>query len=181
MFGVRPDLTALGKIIGGGLPIGAFGGREDVMALFDPRSSDVPFHGGTFNANPASLAAGLVYLELLTGAEIDRINGYGDRLRDHINALANRHGLPVVASGIGSLLRLHGGAATPVSARDALGRDPRLPELLFYLLLERGAFMGTKRGVMCTSTAMKEADVVELETAFSSAFAAVETMLGGSA
>ncbi|HSI98386.1 MAG TPA: aminotransferase class III-fold pyridoxal phosphate-dependent enzyme [Gaiellaceae bacterium] len=65
-LGVTPDLTTLGKIIGGGLPIGAFGGRGDVMELFDPRSKKRLTHGGTFNANPLSMAAGLATLEELT-------------------------------------------------------------------------------------------------------------------
>lgn len=66
-FGVRPDLTTLGKIIGGGLPVGAFGGRADVMAAFDPRQGRGRIsHGGTFNANPLTMAAGVATLEALT-------------------------------------------------------------------------------------------------------------------
>ena len=170
MFGVAPDLTALGKIIGGGLPIGAFGGRSDIMDIFDPRHPEVPFHGGTFNANPMSLAGGLVYLRELTHEAIGRINDAGDHLRDHINALARKHDVPAVATGIGSLLRLHSGIDPPMSARDVLSRDPRVTELLFYLLLAEGVFIGTKRGVMCMSTAMAHDDLRELDNAFSSAF-----------
>src|SRR5207245_1561580 len=59
-FGVRPDLTTFGKIIGGGLPVGAFGGRADVMSYYDPRKGAARIsHGGTFNANPATMAAGV--------------------------------------------------------------------------------------------------------------------------
>ena len=178
LFGVRPDLTALGKIIGGGLPVGAFGGRADVMNLFDPRRQDVPFHGGTFNANPMSLAGGLVYLHELTQATIDRMNDAGDGLRDHINGLAADSELPVVATGIGSLLRLHGGTAPPDSARDALSRDQRVPELLFYLLLEEGVFMGTKRGVMCISSAMDPDDLSAIASGFTTAMTNAAGLIG---
>ncbi|MDH3729706.1 MAG: aspartate aminotransferase family protein [Acidimicrobiia bacterium] len=179
IYGVTPDLTALGKLIGGGFPVGAFGGRADVMAAFDPRHPAVPFHGGTFNANPMSLAAGLEYMRQLTPEAVTRINAFGDELRDHINAQAVQLGVAVVASGIGSLLRLHGGSTVPDSARDALTRDQSLPELLYYLLLEEGVFMGTKRGVMCMSTAMGEADVAEIRSAFTKSLTRLATVLEG--
>ena len=71
--GVTPDLTTLGKIIGGGLPVGALGGRADVMALFDPRRDDRIGHGGTFNANPLTMAAGLATLAELTPDRFDEL------------------------------------------------------------------------------------------------------------
>ncbi|MDH3462095.1 MAG: aspartate aminotransferase family protein [Acidimicrobiia bacterium] len=176
-YGVQPDLTALGKLIGGGLPVGAFGGRKDVMALFDPRNVSVPFHGGTFNANPMSLAAGLCYLEELDKASIQRINEAGDMLRESINRHAIAADLPIVASGTGSLLRLHGGTEAPRSARDALSRNTAVPELMFYSLMNERVFMGTKRGVMCMSTALEEADVIEASSAFEKAISRVSRLL----
>ena len=74
-LGVTPDLTTLGKIIGGGLPVGALGGRADVMALFDPRRDDRIGHGGTFNANPLTMAAGLATLDELTPGALRRARG----------------------------------------------------------------------------------------------------------
>ena len=81
-FGITPDLCCLGKVIGGGLPLGAFGGRQDIMALFDPSHGPpiIP-HPGSYNANPVSLAAGLATLELLTPDVIARLNEAGDRVR----------------------------------------------------------------------------------------------------
>ena len=71
MYGLEPDITTLGKVIGGGHPIGAVGGRAELMDIFDPRSPDHLVHGGTFSANPVSMRAGLASLELLTAEEID--------------------------------------------------------------------------------------------------------------
>jgi glutamate-1-semialdehyde 2,1-aminomutase len=100
-YGLRPDLVALGKVIGGGFPIGAFGGRREIMDLFDPRRTEPGVsHGGTFAANPVSLAAGLASVRLLDQPAIDRIGALGDTLREGLRA----HGLTV--TGRGSLARV---------------------------------------------------------------------------
>ena len=85
VLGVQPDLTALGKIIGGGLPIGAVGGRREVMSVFDARRGRPALpHGGTFNANPITMAAGLAAMSQMTPAEYERINRLGDLVRQEI-------------------------------------------------------------------------------------------------
>jgi glutamate-1-semialdehyde 2,1-aminomutase len=90
LYGLTPDLTTIGKIIGGGLPVGAFGGRADVMELCNPaRPGGIP-HYGTFNGNPATMTGGIAVLDLLTTSEYERINGLGDRLREGINALVDK-------------------------------------------------------------------------------------------
>ena len=104
LYGIEPDLTTVGKIIGGGLPIGAFGGRSDVMALFDPRRPDRMTHAGTFNGSPICMAAGLASLALLTPSEIGRINGLGDRLRDGFQAGFTATGIRGRVTGQGSLV-----------------------------------------------------------------------------
>jgi len=80
-YGIDPDLVTLGKIIGGGFPVGAVGGRQDVMAVFDPLSDRHVGWGGTFSANPVSMTAGLVALEDFDGDHIDRLNARGADLR----------------------------------------------------------------------------------------------------
>ncbi len=107
LFGITPDLTTFGKVIGGGFPIGAFGGRRDVMAVFDhSRGRPRVEHSGTFNAHPVSMAAGLAALELLDDPAMARLNALGDRLRsglrDHLASLE----LPGLVQGSGSLAAL---------------------------------------------------------------------------
>jgi glutamate-1-semialdehyde 2,1-aminomutase len=78
VYGVEPDLTTFAKIIGGGLPVGAFGGREDVMRVFDPAAGAI-HHGGTFNANPITMAAGVAAMPApvcLAGGDAEHFNGY---------------------------------------------------------------------------------------------------------
>src|SRR5207302_3293196 len=87
-YGVRPDLTTLGKIIGGGLPVGAFGGRADIMSAYDPRRGGARIsHGGTFNANPLTMAAGVATLNALTPEAYRRLDALGERLRGGVSRL----------------------------------------------------------------------------------------------
>jgi glutamate-1-semialdehyde 2,1-aminomutase len=142
-YGIEPDITTVGKVIGGGFPIGGVGGREELMSLFDPRRPDAIGHGGTFNANPVSMRAGAVSLDLLTAEEIARINALGERLRE---GLAQR-GWDV--SGQGSLLQ--------VRAEDQ--------QALWWSLYEEGVLIAAN-GLICTSTAMDETSIERALDAF---------------
>ena len=104
-YGVQPDLTALGKIIGGGLPVGAFGGRADVMRLTEPSTGPVVLHAGTFNANPLTAAAGRASLELLGPEAYARLESTGARLRAGL-AHVIPSGLPLRVTGVASLVGL---------------------------------------------------------------------------
>ncbi len=143
LYGLRPDITTLGKLIGGGLPIGAIGGRAEVMSGFDPRAPDHLAHGGTFSANPVSMRAGLASLRLLTAEEIERINGYGDRLRRELGKQGWR------VTGRGSLLRIH-------------GQDPAA---LWWRLYAEGVMIAPN-GLAATSTAMDESVIDRALAAF---------------
>ena len=99
-YGITPDLATFGKVIGGGLPIGALAGRSDVMAAFDYKSGPRIAWGGTFNANPLTMAAGLAAVEAYDQSAIDRLNNQGDRVRHRIGAAA------VQVNGRGSLMRI---------------------------------------------------------------------------
>lgn len=103
-YRVTPDMTALGKLIGGGLPVGAFGGRADIMALTDPLGDMKVALAGTFNANPMTAAAGVAALRLLTPDVHDRIDRLGARLREGLAAVVKDRGLPLLVEGGGSLL-----------------------------------------------------------------------------
>jgi glutamate-1-semialdehyde 2,1-aminomutase len=158
LYGVEPDLTTMGKIIGGGLPVGAVGGREEIMALTDPARPGFLPHSGTFNGNAATTAAGIAALELLTAAECERLNGLGDRLREGIGLLGAELGLPVIATGLGSLLTIHLLGEPPRSYRDAQRAEREAVRLLHLALLNEGVFTA-RRGMLCVSTPMGEEEV----------------------
>lgn len=108
IMGVKPDLMTLGKYVGGGMTIGAFGGRADIMARFDPSRPDAYPHGGTFNNNVIAMAAGHAALTRVLTADVQaRMNALGDRLRGRLNDLARKHSVPMQATGIGSIFGLH--------------------------------------------------------------------------
>ncbi len=158
-FGIRPDLTTLGKIIGGGLPVGAFGGRADVMAAFDPRGGRGQIsHGGTFNANPLTMAAGVATLEALTPERYRQLDALGERLRARVTALLRRVKRPGQVSGVGSLFCLHWTKTRLTDYRSSRPKDPGEPLRAFMGFLNQGVLL-TQRGLGCCSTAMTEADV----------------------
>jgi glutamate-1-semialdehyde 2,1-aminomutase len=171
LYGITPDLTTIGKIIGGGLAVGAFGGRAEVMEVCNPSRPGAIPHYGTFNGNPATMAGGIASLELLTAAEYDRLNALGDRLRDGINALGAELGLAVCATGLGSLLNIHLLAGPIRRYRDVARGKPR-GRLLHLALLNEGLFPAA-RGLMATSTPMDEALIEEVLEAIRRAVLAV--------
>ncbi|MFQ5521033.1 MAG: aspartate aminotransferase family protein, partial [Candidatus Methylomirabilia bacterium] len=145
-FGIRPDLTALGKIIGGGLPVGAFGGRADVMAAFDPRGGRSTIgHGGTFNASAVTMAAGVATLEQLTPAAYERLDALGDRLRSGVAALLKHMKQKGQVSGVGSLFCLHWTQSPLTDYRSSRPKDPEAPLRIFLGLLMEGVLL-TQRG-----------------------------------
>jgi glutamate-1-semialdehyde 2,1-aminomutase len=158
-FGVRPDLTTLGKIIGGGLPVGAFGGRADIMAAYDPRKGGARIsHGGTFNANPLTMAAGLATLEALTPEAYARLDALGDRLRGGVTRLLRATRRRGQVTGLGSLFCLHWTPGTLTDYRSSRPRDPQAPLRVFMGLLNEGILL-TQRGLGACSLAMTEEDV----------------------
>jgi glutamate-1-semialdehyde 2,1-aminomutase len=156
VLGVTPDLTTLGKYIGGGLAFGAFGGRADLMARFDPSRADALPHAGTFNNAVLTMAAGAAGLtRVYTGAEVERLNGLGDRLRDRLNTFASA--LPFLATGIGSMVGLHF-TDRPVRRITDLPPAPELRALLHLHLLEHG-YSYARRGFVALSLPLGEADI----------------------
>ncbi|HEY8449744.1 MAG TPA: aspartate aminotransferase family protein [Bacillota bacterium] len=166
-FGVEPDLTTLGKIIGGGFPVGAVAGRAEVMRVFEPSSGRIPLpHGGTFNANPVTMAAGLAAMRLWTPDAIERLNHLGDLARRELTAVFQEAGVPGQVSGRGSLLRLH---MTDRPLRDYRSAYPdevarRRLEALFRHLLNDGILL-SPTGLMALSTPMGEAEIEQLVAA----------------
>jgi glutamate-1-semialdehyde 2,1-aminomutase len=142
-YGVTPDLTVLGKLIGGGFPLGALGGRADVMALFDPSNGPpvVP-HPGSYNANPMSLVAGAATLQLLTREAIAELNRRGDALRAKLGEWFDRTDTRARITGLGSLFAIHPAA-------------PELRRRIFLGLYNQGVLIDP-RGVGTLSTAIGE-------------------------
>lgn len=164
IYGITPDLTTLGKIIGGGFPVGAFGGNAEVMALFDPMRRKL-FQGGTFNGNAVSMVAGFVALELLTRDEIARINALGELLRQGLSKALADSSVPGQVIGVGSLLQVHFGEEPVIDYRSAATGSKELVPLLHLALLNRGIFSST-RNSLCISTPMGEDEVNHAVEAF---------------
>jgi glutamate-1-semialdehyde 2,1-aminomutase len=161
LYGLRPDLTALGKIIGGGFPVGAVGGTRDAMRVFDPTAGkpDLP-HAGTFNANPVTMVAGLTAMTLYDEEEIQRLGALGERARSGIVDAFQRHGVPGQVTGLGSLLRIHVHERPLSDYRSALMSEPeksRLAALLSHMR-DHGVFVN-ERGVCSLSTPMGDAEI----------------------
>ncbi|MFZ1153964.1 MAG: aminotransferase class III-fold pyridoxal phosphate-dependent enzyme [Solirubrobacteraceae bacterium] len=142
-YGIEGDLIALGKMIGGGFPVGAVGGRTAFMEVFDPRRPDAVAHGGTFSANPVTMRAGLQALQAFGLTDIQRIDALGDRLRE---GLRERGWL---VSGKGSLLQ--------IGSQDSTA--------LWWRLYEAGVLIAGN-GLMCISTPMDEQTIERVLGAF---------------
>jgi len=158
--GVRPDLTTLGKIIGGGYPLAAFGGRADVMDRFDARRPGALTHGGTFNGNPVGAAAGLATLAELTPDRYDEIARRADRLRDRVAADATSAGVAVRVDAVASLFQVRLGDHTAASA---VATGTGAADLFVGLLLE--GFYLAPRGMGAIATPATDADVDDLAEA----------------
>jgi glutamate-1-semialdehyde 2,1-aminomutase len=150
LLGIVPDMTTLGKYIGGGMAFGAFGGRHDIMALFDPRRPDALGHAGTFNNNIVTMAAGLAGMtQVLTPERSRDLNQRGDRLREALNALFGRRGAPLRVSGLGSVMNLHAVGEAGVAAQ--------IKDLVFFDLIARGFYLA-RRGLIALSLPVTDAD-----------------------
>ena len=175
-YRVRPDLTTFAKIIGGGFPVGGFGGRASVMEQFDPLRPAPLWQSGTFNGNQITMVAGVAAMEAYTPAEVDRINALGERLRDGLRAALEDAGVPAAVTGYGSFAGVHLGVPEVRSYRDAALTDKGLARLLHLALLLEGIFVAP-RLTMCTSTAMDDATIDEVVAGFRRAIGAIRPAL----
>ena len=137
-YEVRPDLTCMGKIIAGGLPGGAFGGRSDIMAHFDPLASPRIQQAGTFNANPLTMAAGMATLRLLDQGAHQRLEELTLGLERELNGIFREKGAAAVCTSIGSLFPIHFLAQRPRNYREAASDDGLMQQWLFFWLLAQG-------------------------------------------
>ena len=171
--GVKPDLTAMGKLIGGGVPIGAFGGREDVMAMFDHTRSKYIVHSGTFTGNALTMSAGLTCMQNFRQPEIDRINALGDRVRRGLMKAFKKTGVKGHADGYGSLVYIFFFEESFINAKQyAMLSAPTLEflKIMNLALLNVGVFCIIKGFfLMALSTPMDEAVADEIVARFEKA------------
>jgi glutamate-1-semialdehyde 2,1-aminomutase len=168
--GVKPDLTAFAKIIGGGFPVGAVGGHADVMEVFRPGGERSISHSGTFNGNPVTVAAGLKVLELLDDGAYAKLDSVGDRLAQGLRDAIEQTGVPAQVTHVGSILNVH---FTKEPVRDfdsAQASDPTAAEAFHLGLLNRGVFIAP-RGMFALSIVTEESDVEKAVGAAAEVFA----------
>jgi len=168
VYGIRPDLTTLGKIIAGGYPLAAFGGRADVMAIFDARQRRGVSHGGTFNGNPVAAAAGLATLRELTPDAYARLSALGARLRERLGGRIAADGLDARVVNVGSLFQVFRGEAGAAFAPGA-GQ----PSELFLGLLLEGFYLAP-RGMGAIPTVATEQDVDDLADGIARVLASID-------
>lgn len=173
--GVLPDLTTLGKYLAGGMTFGAFGGRAEVMAAFDPAQGGELTHGGTFNNNVVTMAAGAAATrELLSAEALDALFVRGEELRRRIAEVFAASPLPLSVTGLGSLMNLHTVRGPVTSPHDLTASDPVLKQLLFHELLDRGIYLAA-RGYIALSLAITDHDCDAFITALDDAVAVIST------
>ena len=164
-YGITPDLTSLGKIVGGGFPVGAFGGRQDIMDLYDPTRGPKVAHAGTFNANPVTMVAGATTLELLTPPVYRRLAELTETLKEGIRSVCAELETPVQVTGLGSLFGIHFTPSEIRNYRDIAAGDSGLRERVFLGLLNEGVLTASNL-VGALSTEINEAEVSRFCDAF---------------
>ena len=148
-YGVAPDLSAFGKIIAGGTPGGAFGGRADIMRLYDPTVGAKIPQSGTFNANPLTLVAGLATLRLLTPDVYERMERMARRLTTELVSVLRDAGIPAAGTAVGSIFRVYLSDEAPRTYRETAGDNKLLQRWLTMWLLnhdtqwQQGGYIST--------------------------------------
>ena len=156
-YGVTPDLTTMGKIIGGGTPVGAFGGKQEIMQMYDPREKKM-YHSGTFNGNAVTMAAGLATMKAYNQEAVDYVTGLGTLFKDGVLKIYDKLGLNMKISGAGSIYNILFTDKEVKNYRDVASAHEELNKVLYMSLLTKGVF-DAERGMFCMSTAMTKEDI----------------------
>ena len=155
LYGLRPDLTFLGKFIGGGLPMGVLGGRADVMDVLDPHREQPLYHGGSFNGNLLSSVTGRVSLEHFDGATIAAMNARSAELRAALEAGAAKLGLPLSTVAEGSIMGVY--VTDSLTRHDGIFTAGDATQLLHLAALTHGVFIGPGGEIALSSVVADEA------------------------
>jgi len=173
-FGVRPDLTTLGKVIGGGLPVGAFGGRRDIMAQLAPLGG--VYQAGTLSGNPVAVAAGLKTLELISQPGFfERLSKTTTSFTDGIQAAARGAGVTLSATSLGGMFGLFFSPTVPKNFADVMQSDRDRFNRFFHAMLRRGIYLAPSAfEAGFVSGAHSDADIAETVAAAAAAFGETE-------
>lgn len=166
--GVTPDVTAMGKIIGGGFAVGAFGGKREILNHFDPARQKHVSHSGTFNGHSVTMAAGIASLQNLPQAETERINALGDRLAAGFDEAFAEAGIAGQTTNVGSLVQVHwrdGEIANMDDVAEGFRGAGDLPYLLHLEMMNHGIYSAA-RGEYNISTVVSDAEVDRVVTTF---------------
>ena len=140
LYGIRPDLTTLGKVIGGGMPLGAFGGRRDIMEKLAPLGP--VYQAGTLSGNPVAVAAGLATLRALQAPGVQEgITARTHALVEGLTALGKKHGAQFCAQHVGTMFGVYFRAAPPRSFAEVMQSDVPAFNRFFHAMLSRGVYL----------------------------------------
>ena len=172
LFGITPDLTTLGKVIGGGMPVGAFGGRRDIMQKIAPLGA--VYQAGTLSGSPVAVAAGLASLEQIARPGFyDTLGARTGRLVDGLNAAAARHGVQFVADSVGGMFGLYFAQAVPRNYAEVMACDKERFNRFFHAMLDAGHYFAPSAfEAGFVSAAHSEADIDSTIAAAEAWFAA---------
>jgi len=171
-FGIKPDLITLGKVMGGGLPAAAFGGRRDIMECLAPLGA--VYQAGTLSGNPIAVAAGLATLKQVQAPGFyEQLTKAAKQLTEGVSASAKKHGIPFSAQSIGSMFGLYFSATVPTSYEEVMGGDKDAFNRFFHAMLDEGVYLAPSAfEAGFVSAAHTEADIDATIAAADKVFAA---------
>ncbi len=173
---ILPDLTSLGKYIGGGMSFGAFGGRADIMSRFDPHEPNAFAHAGTFNNNVLTMSAGIAAMsEVYTPEVADELNAKGEALRARLNKLATDADVSMQFTGYGSMMTVHMSREKLVRPQASV-KGEQLTKLFYFDLINDGVWIA-RRGMITVSLPIGEAETEKLEASVGEFISSRKTLL----
>ena len=139
-YKIKPDLVTLGKVMGGGLPAAAFGGRRDIMQCLAPLGA--VYQAGTLSGNPVAVAAGLATLKLVqAGGFYQHLSKLATQLTEGLSASAKKHGVPFSAQSVGGMFGLYFSKAVPTSYAEVMASDKKAFNRFFHAMLDEGVYL----------------------------------------